>query len=276
MPTPSALRISFRHTRIVLRAERRARQQNGNLFFHRAMPHIDYAAGLLWYIVFLYSTVCHEAAHAWVALKLGDDTAYQGGQVTLDPIPHIRREPWGMVVVPLITFYMNALNGVTWMMGWASAPYNREWAERKPRSAAWMAIAGPAANLLLVIAAAICIRIGLAAGWFTPGSTRFAEIVRPVTEGGAAHFFTMLLGVIFSLNVLLMTFNLIPLPPFDGASVPLLFLRGAAAASWQQLMWNPAAQLMGFVVAFKGFGAVFYPIHTFALNLLYFGRATAG
>ncbi|MEO6784935.1 MAG: site-2 protease family protein [Chthoniobacteraceae bacterium] len=241
------------------------------------MPDIDYAAGLLWYFVFLYSTVCHEAAHAWTALKLGDDTAYQGGQVSLDPIPHIRREPWGMVLVPLVTFYMNAVNGVTWMMGWASAPYNREWAERNPRHAAWMAIAGPAANLLLVIAAGLCIRIGIAAGWFAvPETFRFADIVRPIGEGGVAHFATMLLGVVFSLNLLLMTFNLIPLPPFDGASVPLLFLHGSAASSWQRLMWNPAAQLMGFIVAFKGFGAFFQPIHTFAMNLLYYGRAHYG
>jgi Zn-dependent protease len=241
------------------------------------MPDIDYAAGLLWYVVFLYSTVCHEAAHAWVALKFGDDTAYQGGQVSLDPIPHIRREPWGMVLVPLITFFMNAANGVTWMMGWASAPYNREWAERNPRSAAWMALAGPAANLLLVITAAICIRIGLSAGWFlVPEHFKFADIVRPVTEGGFAHFCTMLLGVVFSLNVLLMTFNLIPLPPFDGASVPLLFLRGSGAASWQQLMWNPSVQIMGFIVAFKGFGVIFRPVHTFMMNLLYSGLAHYG
>jgi Zn-dependent protease len=238
---------------------------------------IDYAAGLLWYFVFLYSTVCHEAAHAWTAMKLGDNTAYHGGQVSLDPIPHIRREPWGMVLVPLLTFFMNARSGATWMMGWASAPYDREWAEQNPRHAAWMALAGPAANLLLVIAAAICIRIGLAAGWFVvPESFTFASIVRPAAEGGVAHFATMLLGVIFSLNLLLMTFNLIPLPPFDGGSVPLLFLNRAGAASWQQLMWNPAMQLMGFIVAFKGFGVLFSPIHTFAMNLLYHGLAHYG
>lgn len=239
-----------------------------------AMPDIDYAAGLLWYIVFLYSTVCHEAAHAWTAHKLGDNTAYEGGQVTLDPTPHIRREPWGMVIVPLITFYMNAINGVTWMMGWASAPYDRQWAERNPGHAAWMAIAGPVANLLLVIAAAICIRIGLIAGWFSaPETLRFASIVVPVTEGGFAHFAGMLLGVVFSLNILLMTFNLIPLPPFDGASVPLFFLRGRAAEGWQRFMWNPAAQLMGFIVAFQGFGIIFRPVHTFLMNLLYAGIA---
>ncbi len=139
------------------------------------MPPIDVAAGLLWYFVFLYSTVCHEAAHAWAALKLGDDTAYRGGQVSLDPVPHIRREPVGMVLFPIITFLMNASHGVTWMMGWASAPYDPVWAARNPRHAAWMALAGPGANLLLVVAAGMCIRLGLAAGWFT--------------THGALHFF---------------------------------------------------------------------------------------
>ena len=152
------------------------------------MPPIDVSAGLIWYFIFLYSTVCHEAAHAWAALKLGDDTAYRGGQVSLDPIPHILREPLGMVVVPIVTFFLNAARGVTWMMGWASAPYDPEWASRNPRHAAWMALAGPAANLLLVIAAAICIRIGIAAGWFAaPERFAFSDIVRSVAPGGIAQ-----------------------------------------------------------------------------------------
>jgi len=237
------------------------------------MPHIDFAAGLLWYFIFLYSTVCHEAAHAWAALKLGDDTAYRGGQVSLDPMPHIRREPIGMVIFPIVTFLYNAANGVTWMMGWASAPYDPEWASRHPRHAAWMALAGPAANLLLVIAAAICIRIGLAAGWFAaPDRPTFSVIVLPVATGGVAQFAAMFLSVAFSLNLLLMSFNLIPLPPFDGASVPLLFLRGRSAESWQHLVWNPTVQIIGFFAAYKGFGAIFRPILSTAVNLLYLGH----
>lgn len=241
------------------------------------MPEIDYAAGLLWYFVFVYSTVCHEAAHAWAALKLGDDTAYRGGQVSLDPIPHIRREPIGMILFPILTFFMNAQRGVTWMMGWASAPYDPEWAIRHPRHAAWMALAGPAANLLLAIVAAICIRAGVAAGWFTPPTSfLFSEIVAPASDGGLARFAAMFFSVMFSLNLLLMTFNLIPLPPFDGSSVPLLFLRGSSAESWQRLMWSPAVQLIGFVIAYKGFGVVFRPILTAAVNLLYVGQAHYG
>ena len=88
-------------------------------------------AGLLWYVVFLLSDTCHEAAHAWAAMLGGDLTAYHGGQVSLDPLPHVRREPLGMVVVPLITYAMNG-----WMMGWASAPYDPLWASRHPKPSA--------------------------------------------------------------------------------------------------------------------------------------------
>jgi hypothetical protein len=71
--------------------------------------------GLQWFVAFLLSTTVHEAAHALVALRGGDPTAYLGGQVSLSPVPHIRREPLGMVVVPLL---MTVLNG--WAVGWAA------------------------------------------------------------------------------------------------------------------------------------------------------------
>jgi hypothetical protein len=99
----------------------------------------DLAGGLQWFLVFIFSTSWHEAAHAWVAHKLGDSTAYEGGQVSLDPTPHIRREPIGMVVVPIISYLIGG-----WMIGWASAPYDPRWANQYPRRAALMALAGPA------------------------------------------------------------------------------------------------------------------------------------
>lgn len=252
-----------------------------------AMDEIDFTAGALWYVVFLYSTVCHEAAHAWAGLKLGDDTAYRGGQVSLDPIPHIRREPVGMVVFPLLTFFMNAQSGKTWMMGWASAPYDPQWALRNPRSAAWMALAGPAANLLLAIAAALVVRVGLVAGWFRPGENiivsagsvkllggfEFSDVVTAASDSPLLQMAAMFLSVMFALNILLMIFNLIPVPPFDGSAVPLLFLSGSAAESWQQFLWTPTAQIIGFIVAFKGFGYVFWPLLTKAVNILYLGHA---
>ena len=58
------------------------------------------ALGGLWYVAFLLSLTCHEAAHALVALRGGDDTAAAGGQVSLNPLPHVRREPLGTIAVP--------------------------------------------------------------------------------------------------------------------------------------------------------------------------------
>lgn len=67
----------------------------------------DLATGIKWCLAFLFSTTVHEAAPAWTALKLGDDTAQRGGQVTLDPTPHLRRAPVGMVAVPINSYNPN-------------------------------------------------------------------------------------------------------------------------------------------------------------------------
>ena len=101
--------------------------------------------GLAWYAVLVFSLTFHEAAHAWAAQRGGDPTAYLGGQVTLDPRPHMRREPFGTVLVPLLSFSMSGF-----MIGWASTPFDPRWALEHPRRAAWMSLAGPAANFGLV------------------------------------------------------------------------------------------------------------------------------
>ena len=152
------------------------------------------ALGLLWYVVFLLSTVCHEAAHSLVAKWGGDLTAFHGGQVTLNPIPHIRREPFGMMLFPLITY-----GQAHWMMGWASAPYDPAWSYHYPRKAAKMALAGPAANFLLAILAAIAVHIGIAIGVFAaPEFARFTQIVDPVSPGFAEGSAKFLSSVVFS------------------------------------------------------------------------------
>src|SRR5918997_4324426 len=110
----------------------------------------DLATGFLWFVVFLFSTTVHEAMHALVAWKGGDPTAYHGGQVSLSPIPHIRREPIGMLAVPLLTSFTQGL-----AMGWASAPYDPLWAERHPRRAALMAAAGPAGKFMIAFVAVL-------------------------------------------------------------------------------------------------------------------------
>src|SRR5688572_22262351 len=124
------------------------------------------AIGFLWFVAFLFSTTVHEAMHAFVAWKGGDPTAYHGGQVSLSPVPHVRREPIGMVVVPLLTALTQG-----WALGWASTPYDPYWAARHPKRAALMSAAGPAGNLAIALLAFAIIKVGLTSGWFVPPDT---------------------------------------------------------------------------------------------------------
>jgi Zn-dependent protease len=223
-----------------------------------------FSLGLVWYVAFLFSLTVHEAAHALAALRLGDPTAYEGGQVSLNPLPHIKREPFGTVLVPLLSF---ALAG--WMMGWASAPYNPAWAERHPRRAAWMALAGPGSNLLLVLLAGLGIRVGMAVGALqAPVRLGFASVVEATTAGpveGVATF----LSILFTLNLLLCLFNLIPLPPLDGSAALALVLSPSAASQWKAFMRQPMMAMVGLIIAWRLIGYLFSPIFMLAIRALY-------
>jgi Zn-dependent protease len=230
------------------------------------MNHFDLTDGLMWYFVFLYSTVCHEAAHAWAAMKLGDSTAHEGGQVSLDPTPHLRREPIGMVVVPILSYLIGG-----WMFGWASAPYDPEWAERHPRRGAWMAMAGPAANLALVLAALLGVRLGCHFSVLQPPETlSIAHLVEAV-HGPWWGLAAALLSITFWLNLILFVFNLLPFPPLDGSNIPFFFLGHEAAVEYRRIVWNPVFRIIGFLVALRGFPVVFPIFQEIALHLLYPG-----
>ena len=221
---------------------------------------------LKWYLVFVFSTSVHEAAHAWTAWKLGDDTARRGGQVTLDPTPHIRREPMGMVVVPLVSYLIGG-----WMIGWASAPYNPAWAMENPRRAGLMALAGPASNFALALVAGIGISAGVAMHCFqAPASINFMHMTQALDDGWP-DFVAKVLSLFFSLNLLLGTFNLLPIPPLDGASLPLLFSNRRMAQAIFGLVRHPTLRMAGMFVAWKLFGQIFHPMQRFAAHLLYPG-----
>jgi Zn-dependent protease len=197
------------------------------------------AVGLLWFAAFLFSTTVHEAMHAFAAYRGGDPTAYHGGQVSLSPVPHIRREPIGMLVVPLLTALSQG-----WAIGWASTPYNPRWAAVFPTRAALMAAAGPLGNLLVAAGALVLLKIGLAAGWFVaPDRVNFEHLV--TTAAGEPSFAGTLLSILLVLNVLLAAFNLIPLPPLDGASVIGLFLPREASERMRALSGTPMFQIAG-------------------------------
>ena len=228
----------------------------------------DLALGVVWYIVFLFSTTCHEAAHALVAKLGGDTTAAEGGQVTLNPVPHIRRSPFGMVVVPILSFLLGG-----WMIGWASAPFNPQWQRQYPRRSAWMALAGPAANFTLMILAAVAIRIGLRAGYFRPPGliSSYAGLVAPANSADPT-FLTSALSILFILNLLLGTFNLLPVPPLDGhAGIMLVMPEGLALRYLDWVSQSRNFALLGLLLAWTLFDRIFQPIYFFALHTLYSG-----
>jgi Zn-dependent protease len=224
------------------------------------------AVGFLWFLAFLFSTTVHEAMHALVAFRGGDPTAYHGGQVTLSPIPHIRREPIGMLVVPLLTALTQG-----WAIGWASTPYNPRWAAHYPKRAAVMAAAGPAGNLAIAIVAFALIKIGLAGGWFVaPDSVSFERLVSsPLGDGQT--FAGEMLSILLMLNVLLCAFNLIPLPPLDGASVIGIFIPESAAVKLRELSHSPIFQIAGLVIAWRVFPAIVGPLFSLVLSAIHPG-----
>jgi Zn-dependent protease len=223
--------------------------------------------GIVWYVAFLFSTVCHEGAHALVGLWGGDRTAFEGGQVTLNPVPHIRREPLGLVLVPILSYALSYKSG-GWMLGWASAPYDPDWSRRHPRRAAWMALAGPAANLILAILAGIAIHIGIASGRLEAPD---APTITHITElaGGGVNLATTFLSILFMLNLLLFTFNLLPVPPLDGVMGVTLLMREDTGTRFVEWAKTGGMGIFGLLIAWYAFGYIYNPLFLFALKLLY-------
>ena len=208
--------------------------------------------GFIWYVAFLFSTTCHEAAHAFVANLGGDDTAALGGQVTLNPLPHIQREPWGMVVIPILSFIFTG-----GMIGWASAPFDPDWERRHPKRAAWMALAGPAANFTLMLLAALALRVGTSMGWLGRD---------PLTNRPTMAMVTLL--IFFFLNLLLGIFNLLPAPPLDGSTAIMLFMSESRSLRYLQWLRGNSFARLGLLAVLLGFNYFYRPVEQFATNLL--------
>jgi len=205
--------------------------------------------GFISYVVFLFSTTCHEAAHALVAKLGGDSTAALGGQVSLNPIPHIRRSVFGMVVFPIASFLF--FGG---MIGWASAPYDPLWERRHPRRSAWMALAGPAANFTLMLMAALALRLAR--------PFLFDVVNDKPTFAGVTLF------VVFSLNLLLGTFNLLPVPPLDGSTGIMIFMSENRAQRYLDWIRGNSFAMAGLLVGLLLFGKIFPYVQSLAWKIL--------
>ncbi len=187
--------------------------------------------------ILVVAVMLHEVAHGLAALACGDPTAKERGRLSLNPLRHI--DPVGTLLLPGLL----ALAGSSVIFGWAKPVPVNLGRTRNPRQALWLtAVAGPATNLLLAALAAVALR-GLAAlGALAPWS---------------AHL--LLAGVL--VNLALLVFNLLPVPPLDGSRVVAALLPRAWAARYLEV------GRYGFLILFlllrsRAFDAVMTPLLT--------------
>jgi Zn-dependent protease len=208
------------------------------------------ALGLTTYVVLLFSLSFHESAHAWMAWRLGDDTAKNLGLVSLNPIVHI--DPIGTLLFPLIQIFTNVP-----LLGWAKpTPYNpanfrRDVSMRKGHML--VAAAGPVSNFLLALI-------------FT--GMLFVLIKAHVVES-ENDFFLHLMALGIELNVLLAVFNLIPIPPLDGSKVASFGLPGDLGERYDRIVGPYGFMILMLLLISGAFGYVVYPVQRFIVGLLF-------
>ena len=159
-------------------------------------------------VILLFSAVIHEVSHGFVADYLGDPTAREAGRLTLNPLRHL--EPFGSVILPLSLFFVS---GGSFIFGWAKpVPYNPYNLKKPDRDGGLIAAAGPISNFLIAVVFGIIYRL--------LGSFNDSGVFSSALE---------LFSVIVLINLMLMIFNLAPLPPLDGSKVLFALLpRGAS------------------------------------------------
>jgi Zn-dependent protease len=169
----------------------------------------DFQTLLIYIIPLLFAITLHEAAHGWVASKLGDHTARMMGRVTLDPTKHI--DPIGTIAIPLVLL----LSSSGFIFGWAKpVPINFNALRNGKNGMIWVALAGPGANIFM----AIC--------WLFVMIIAINMNMNVLIEMGR-------IGIL--VNCVLAVFNLLPIPPLDGSRVISALLPNRLAYQYNQL-----------------------------------------
>ncbi len=175
--------------------------------------------------VLLFSSIIHEIAHGWVALRLGDPTAKMLGRLTLNPIPHI--DLVGSVLIPLMSLAAAGNVFIAWAKPVPVDPGNFR---RPRRDDILVSLAGPVSNLVLAVLCALAVLLVVPA----------ARLLGPVGTGGesvsqvALFLVSMFYGGAY-LNIALALFNLLPVPPLDGSHVVASALPPAASLQFRRI-----------------------------------------
>ncbi len=175
----------------------------------------------------IFAITLHEAAHGYVARMLGDPTAYQAGRVSLNPARHI--DPVGTLLVPVVILLMSKLMGSSGMLfGWAKpVPVDFGRLRRPKKDMLWVALAGPAANLLMSILWVFSLRLFLESGM------------------QESFWFEMAMAGV-QVNLVLMALNLLPIPPLDGGRIVFSLLPNRLA--WQYAKIEPYGMVIVIVL----------------------------
>jgi Zn-dependent protease len=145
-------------------------------------------------IVLILSVMVHEVMHGYAAYFLGDMTAKNANRLNFNPLNHL--DPFGSIILPLLLYISTA---GTFVIGWAKpVPYNPLNLKNPKSGAGIIAIAGPLSNFAIAILAALLLKLNLVLG----------GLVQPI-----------FLQIVIILNLSLMVFNLVPIPPLDGSKV---------------------------------------------------------
>lgn len=199
------------------------------------------------YVILLFSLSFHEAAHAWTALRLGDDTAAREGRVTLDPTSHI--DPIGTILMPVLQVVWAGIPWLAWAKPTPVQPqyFRRGWFGR---GQVLVAAAGPASNLVLAIVFAVALFLAARLG-------ALSEIVRVILSTGVV------------MNVVLAVFNLVPVPPLDGSHMASWGLPRKWADSYDSLVEPYGMWLLLILVASGVLGRLIGPVIMFALDVVH-------
>ncbi|HOQ89147.1 MAG TPA: site-2 protease family protein [Candidatus Hydrogenedentes bacterium] len=193
-------------------------------------PSLTFGFIIVNYLFLVFSLCVHEAAHAGMANRLGDPTARLMGRLTLNPIAHA--DLLGTVILPLFAMF----SGISVLFGWAKpVPVNPSNLRDRKRGPMMVALAGPLSNLAIAICVALLLRAMATLFGAMEPDVRLLLAIKIIE------------GLMF-INLVLMIFNLIPLPPLDGYSVLEYFLPYEWAKKFEQI--GPYSTLILLVLVF--------------------------